>query len=104
MTKAEELFRKLAKEIPDGKEGKMFGSLCIKTPNGKSGAMLWKDCLVVKLQPDDMKEALSLDGSQLFEPMEGKTMKEWVQIPYDYKDKWKKFATISIEAVKKIKK
>ena len=104
MTKAEELFHKLTKEIPDGKEGKMFGSLCIKTPNGKSGAMLWKDCLVVKLQDDDMKEALSLDGADLFEPMKGKKMKEWAQIPFDYKDKWKKFALISMNSVKKLKK
>jgi|SRR5581483_930108 len=104
MTKAEELFHKLAKEIPEGKESKMFGAPCIKAPNGKSGAMFWKDCIVVKLKGDDMKEALSLDGTCLFEPMKGKAMKEWAQIPYDYKDKWKKFATISMELVKKLKK
>jgi hypothetical protein len=104
MTKAEELFHKLAKEIPDGKESKMFGAPCIKAPNGKSGAMFWKDCIVVKLQAEDMKEALRLDGACLFEPMQGKKMKEWAQIPYDYKDMWKKYASISMELVKKLKK
>jgi hypothetical protein len=104
MSKAEELFNKMTKEIPDVKPGKMFGALCMKTPNGKSGAMFWKDCIVVKLQGDTLKEALSLDGSQLFEPMEGRPMKEWVQISYDYKDKWKKFAALSVEGVKKLKK
>jgi hypothetical protein len=104
MTKAEELFHQLAKELPDGKEGKMFGSLCIKTPNGKSGAMLWKDCLVVKLGAEDIKEALALKGSQLFEPMEGRKMKEWAQIPFAHKDKWKHYASISMASVKKLKK
>jgi len=104
MTKAEELFHQMAREIPDGKEGKMFGSLCIKAPNGKSGAMLWKDCLVVKLSATEMKEALALKGSHLFEPMEGKKMKEWAQIPYTHKDKWMYYATISMADVKKIKK
>jgi len=31
-------------------------------------------------------------------------MKEWVQIPFAYKDKWKKFAEISSESVKLIQK
>ena len=104
MTKAEELFHKLSKEIPDGKASKMFGAPCIKAPNGKSAAMFWKDCIVVKLPGDALKEALSLDGSCIFEPMQGKKMKEWAQIPYDYKDKWKKFAVISMNEVKKMKK
>jgi hypothetical protein len=104
MTKAEELFNKLVKEIPNGKASKMFGAPCIKAANGKSAAMFWKDCIVVKLPGDALKEALSLDGSCLFEPMQGKKMKEWAQIPYDYKDVWKKFATISMNEVKKLKK
>jgi hypothetical protein len=104
MTQAEELFHQLAKELPDGKEGKMFGALCIKTPNGKSGAMFWKDCIVVKLGAEDMKKALALKGSQLFEPMEGKQMKEWAQIPFTHKNEWKKYASISMESVKKLKK
>lgn len=104
MTKAELFFTELTKEIPDVKPGKMFGALCMKTPNGKSAAMFWKDNIVVKLQGDSLKEALSLDGTNLFEPMEGKPMKEWVQIPFHYKDQWKKFALLSAESVKAVKK
>jgi hypothetical protein len=104
MTKAETLFHEIAAEIPDVKEGKMFGSLCIKTPNGKSGAMFWKDNIVVKLQSDELSEALSLDGVTLFEPMEGRPMKEWVQIPYAHKGVWKKLALSSVESVRKLKK
>src|ERR1700757_737353 len=104
MTKAEIYFNELTKEIPDVKPGKMFGALCMKTPNGKSAAMFWKDNIVVKLQGESLREAMSLDGAKLFEPMEGRPMKEWVQIPFDYKDKWKTFAMISSESVRTLKK
>jgi hypothetical protein len=104
MSEAEKLFHKLGEEIPGVKPGKMFGAACLKTPNGKSGAMFWKDCIVVKLQGDALKEAMSLDGVELFDPMGGRPMKEWVQIPYDYRSKWKKFVTLSVEGVKKLKK
>lgn len=98
------LFHEIAAELPEVKEGKMFGSLCIKTPNGKSGAMFWKDCIVVKLNGDALAEALALEGVTLFEPMEGRPMKEWVQIPFKHKDKWRNFASVSVEAVSKLKK
>jgi hypothetical protein len=104
MTKAEIYFNELTTEIPDVKPGKMFGALCMKTPNGKSAAMFWKDNIVVKLQGDELIEAMSLDGTQLFEPMEGRPMKEWIQIPFSYKAHWKKFALISAESVKKLQK
>ena len=104
MSEAEKYFDTLAKGIPNGKPGKMFGSPCIKAPNGKAVAMVWKDCLVVKLNGEAHSEALSLDGSKPFEPMEGRAMKEWVQVPFHYKKEWKKFALASMEVVKNLKK
>ena len=70
----------------------MFGALCMKTANGKSAAMFWKDNIVEKLTGESLNDAMSLVGSKLFEPMEGRPMKEWVQISFAYKDKWKIFA------------
>jgi hypothetical protein len=102
MTEAEKLFHDVAAEIPDTVEGKMFGALCIKTPNGKSAAMFWKDNIVVKLQGKAYAEAMSLDGAKLFDPMDGRPMKEWVQIPYAYKKDWKKFALLSVASVKEL--
>ncbi len=104
MTKPEEFFNSLAEEIPNVKPGKMFGALCLKTSNGKSTAMIWKGDIVVKLSGDSFKEAMSLDGSKLFEPMEGRPMKEWVQIPFHYKNKWKQFVLASADSVKDLKK
>ncbi len=100
MTQAEEFFYSVTAEIPDVTPGKMFGASCIKTPNGKAAAMYWRDFLVVKLRGDDMDDALRLDGAKIFEPMPGRKMNGWVQIPYSHKTVWKKYALISTEFVK----
>ena len=104
MTQAENFFKHLAAEIPDVKEGRIFGTDCITTHNGKPAAMFWKDNVVVKLKGEHLKEAMSLDGSKQFEPMEGKPLREWIQIPFEHKDKWKKYVLLSIELVKEFKK
>ena len=104
MTKAEEFFNELSKEISGVKPSKMFGAACMKTPNGKSAAMFWKDNIVVKLRDSDFEHALSLNGAKLFEPMEGRPMKEWVQIPFKYKNIWKDYVILSRDIVKSDKK
>ena len=104
MTLAEAYFTELTENILNAAPGKMFGALCMKMPNGKAAAMFWKDNIVVKLHGDVLNEALSLDGTRLFEPMEGRPMKDWVQIPFDYKDQWKIFAEISAVGVEVMEK
>jgi hypothetical protein len=104
MSEAEEFFIDIIGEVPNAKAGKMFGALCMKMPNGKSAAMFWKDNIVVKLHDKALQEAMNLHGAQLFEPMEGRPMKEWVQIPFEYKKKWKAFATLSAQSVEALEK
>jgi hypothetical protein len=89
MSKAEDFFLQLACDIPDSKPGKMFGSLCIKLSNGKSAAMMWKDDIVVKLPKTEMEKIQKLKGVKLFEPMEGRPMKEWLQVPFSHSSEWK---------------
>ena len=49
--------------------------------------------MVFKLLGEMHSEALSLDGSQLFDPSgKNRPMKQWVQVPFDYNDLWLKFA------------
>jgi len=72
MTKAETFFMKLTEETPPAKAGQNVWCFMLKMPNGKAAAMFWKDCIVVKLYGEDFKQAMSLDGTQLFEPMEGR--------------------------------
>ena len=58
MTKSEDLFHKIAGELADVKEGKMFGALCIKATNGKASVMFWHDDIIFKLQGDDLEAHL----------------------------------------------
>lgn len=102
MTEAEQLFHKIASEISDAKEGKMFGALCIKAPNGKAGVMFWKEFMIFKLEGKQLNEVLSLDGAKIFEPMIGRPMGGWVQLSDDYKDKWKDLAVKAMDYVKSI--
>ena len=102
MTKEETLFHTLAREIPDATEGKMFGALALKTRAGKAGVMFWKNDLIVKLEGEMKLMALALTGARLFDPMGGRPMKEWVQIPAKHADKWKLFATEAMEYVGKL--
>lgn len=104
MTKAEELYEKIASEIPDTKKSKMFGAQCIKAPNGKAGVMLWHDYMIFKLEPQELKKALSLDGAKMFTPMEGRPMNGWVQLSYDYAKDWPKYARQAMNYVRTIEK
>ncbi len=103
MTKEETLFHSIARGMPDVTVGKTFGALCIKTPAGKSGVVLWKNDLIVKLEGEMKQMALALHGAQLFDPMGGRPMKEWVQIPAAHSDKWKLFSTEAMEYVRNIR-
>ncbi|CAM4143072.1 hypothetical protein ZONE111905_04715 [Zobellia nedashkovskayae] len=49
--------------------------------------------MVFKLSGESHNDALSLDGSQLFDTSGKKRpMKEWVQVPFDFKDNWDELA------------
>ena len=104
MTPGETLFHKIAAEIPDTKESKMFGALCIKAPNGKAGVMFKNDHIVFKLEEPLLQETLSLDGAQLFDPADGRPMKGWVQLPYTYAEQWPDLAQKAMDYVKTLKK
>ncbi|CAD5273824.1 MULTISPECIES: hypothetical protein [unclassified Imperialibacter] len=101
MTRTEELFHQIAESLPDGKKSKMFGAICVKAPNGKAAFMAWKDNMVFKLEGDAQKEALSLDGCEVFRPMpERPPMGGWIRVPVDYETKWPAFAKQALGYVK----
>ena len=105
MNKAEELFHQLAKNIPDSKEGKMFGALCLKTSSGKAAAMFWNDSMIFKLDGQAEKEALNLDGARVGTHLynSNSPMKGWVQIPFKHSAQWKGYAQSAIANVKENK-
>lgn len=103
MNPSEQLFHEIALKLPDGKEGKMFGALCIKAANGKAVVMLWKNNMIFKLEGKHLQEVLCLDGAKLFEPMDGRQMREWVELSFDYSDKWHELAVKAYDYVSGLK-
>lgn len=102
MTKAEELYHTIADELPEATKGKMFGALCVKAPNGKAGIMFWKDYMIFKLDKQNEQQALGLKDAKLFDPMDGRPMNGWVQLSYEHASKWKKYAVLAMDYVRKI--
>ncbi len=83
-------------EIGTGLDGslqsKLFGKDCFKI-NKKAYVCFFENEMVFKLKGDFHTEALSLDGATLFDPSrKNRPMKEWVQLPFDYEEKWEYFA------------
>ena len=84
----DELADDLAAQNDDVTLGKMFGMPCVKR-GGKAIAGFWQESVVFKL-PDAVarERALALEGSELFDPMGGRPMKEWVVVPASHADEW----------------
>lgn len=71
-------------------ESQMFGSPCLKV-GGKVFACLYQGAFVVKLPKERVDALIGAGEGESFEPMAGRTMKEWVQIPEppaDAEDNW----------------
>lgn len=97
MTNAEQEFNNVGEQL--GEKSQMFGKPCYKV-NKKAFVSFFEDCMVFKLRDEAHREALSLDGSKLFDPSgKGRAMKEWVQVPFAYKDQWQHFAKHAAEYV-----
>jgi len=99
MTKEEKYFIEVGNKIKGAVKSQMFGKPCYKIGK-KAFVCFFKNCMVFKLSGEYHQEALSFDGSELFDPSgKNRPMKEWVQVPFDYKEKWKIFAEKSAEYV-----
>jgi hypothetical protein len=70
----------------------MFGMPSLKRRGGKAFAGLYGDDMVFKLSGDALSDALALDGAHLFEPMPGRPMKAWVQVPPTHETQWAELA------------
>ena len=66
----------------------MFGMPGIKRRGGKAFCGLYGEDMIFKLTGDDHARALSLQGAHLFEPMAGRPMKAWVQVPPEHQSQY----------------
>ena len=93
-------YHKIASSIEGATESQLFGKPCYKI-GGKAFCCFFNDDMVFKLTTNDHAAAYSLDGSELFDPSgKNRPMKEWVQVPYDYKENWEEFAQSAAKYVK----
>lgn len=99
MTKEETLFYSIGMEIENAEKSQMFGKPCFKI-NKKAFVCFFQNEMVFKLTGEIHRQALSLDGAQLFDPSgKNRPMKEWVQLSYDYSDNWAEYAQSAMEYV-----
>jgi hypothetical protein len=88
----------LEQQSPEVSRGKMFGMPCIKA-GSKAIAGLYEGDMVFKLPDEAARErALALGGAHLFEPMQGRPMREWVQVPEAHADQWLALGQAALES------
>ncbi len=103
MSKQEETYLSIGNKL-EAEQSQMFGKPCFKIYK-KAFVSFFKECMVFKLTGDAHTEALSLDGSELFDPSgKNRPMKEWVQVPFDYQEKWERFAEAAMDYVVSLNK
>jgi hypothetical protein len=73
-------------------ETSIFGMPSVKVRDGEAFAGLYGDDMVFKLEGDAHAKALALDGAHHFEPMAGRPMKAWVQVPPTHETQWAELA------------
>lgn len=100
MNKEESQYFAVGHAFKEAEQSHLFGKPCFKI-NGKAFICFFENCMVFKLTGDEHAEALSLDGSVLFDPSGKKRpMKEWVQVPFSYHAQWNRFADAALTYVK----
>lgn len=96
---AQETYLQIGNAIHGAVESQLFGKPCFKI-NGKPFVCFFEHSMVFKLSGELHRDAMSLDGSNLFDPSKkDRPMKEWVQVPENYADQWPLFAQAAFEYV-----
>ena len=99
MTKENELYISIGQGLKNAEQSQMFGKPCFKI-GGKAFVCFFQNEMVFKLNGETHSDALSLDGSQLFDPSGKKRpMKEWIQVSFDYSGNWTEYAKSAMEYV-----
>ena len=92
---ATEKYLEAGRSLTGALESQMFGKPCFKI-NGKAFVCLFDESMVFKLGGHAHREALSLEGSRLFDPSgRNRPMKEWVQVPSTHQERWAELAQLA---------
>jgi len=102
MTENREHFESIVNKIVDAELGQMFGKPCGKM-NNKVFVSFFDDEMVFKIGKEEVDSLLTkYKNSKNWDPSgKGRAMKDWIQIPQEYKADWKKLATNALEFTSK---
>lgn len=81
--------------------GSMFGAKCLKI-GGKAFAMFHKEKMVFKLPPDTFPALFELEGVRMFEPMGGRPMNGWIEVPAIHAGQWESLAYDALRYVRSL--
>jgi len=73
-------FDEALSSVPDAERRQMFGYPC-SFINGQMFAGLHQENMILRLSQEDRAQFLQIDQARPFEPMPGRTMKEYVVVP-----------------------
>jgi hypothetical protein len=91
----EQLLAAVQELHPEVTSGAMFGMPCAKV-GGKAFMGSFDGGAVFKLDEPTRSQALSLAGSELFDPSGGRPMREWIVVGVDHQDRWVTFAQAAL--------
>jgi TfoX/Sxy family transcriptional regulator of competence genes len=75
-----ELFNKVVAEVPDAAMRKMFGYPAAFV-SGQMFCSLFQDSMMIRLSETDRTSFIEQYKSKLFEPIPGRPMREYVEVP-----------------------
>ena len=76
----EELLAKAVEAVPEAEPRKMFGCPCYFL-NGNMFVGAHEESFILRLSPEDQEAMFAPDPVQLFTPMPGRPMREYVLVP-----------------------
>lgn len=99
-----ELFSDIGREFSEqfgSSTGQMFGKPCLKTINNKAFTAFFKREMVFKLGKEEIKLLKDkYPNSTNWDPSgKNRPMKDWLQVPVDFKDDWKMLAKQALNFV-----
>jgi hypothetical protein len=95
----QELLEEVREVHPEVVGGSMFGMPCAKVA-GKAFMGAYGGGVVFKLDPAARERALALAGSEPFDPMGGRPMREWVVVPDAHRQDWPELAEAAFTKVR----
>ncbi|MCD9020286.1 hypothetical protein [Cohnella silvisoli] len=102
MSQNEQKFNEIAEHLnltDNVDKGNMFGAKCLKL-NKKAFAMFHQDEMIFKLPAD--ASLMGLEGVRPFEPMPGRPMNGWIQVPYRYSEQWEDLSVKALNHLRQL--